>query len=344
MARDKGLLTDLQIRHWIKAGTPLAKTDGNGLTFTLSAAGATGWILRYRYGGRRRELSIGRYPDISLADARGIATIKRAEIMQGRNPAADKQKAKATAAKDWTVRELVKDYRAKKLVSLAESTQVSYGRHLKRIENRLGALTVREIEASDVIALIEASSLTWGESNMLLITAKCLFTHACGKRLVNTNPCHGIMLSALLGERPPKRQRLMLTKEELHLLLNAGMRKRNALAIRVLLATAVRSAQLYKAKWEDVHLDEVRWHIPKSKTGPRWIFRLRLSSSGGSRNCTSWPASRLMCCPHGRAVALREMAAIPTLARTASAKRSATGLTSRSRRCAASHRTTCAAR
>ena len=91
-----------------------------------------GWILRYRHGGRRRELTIGRYPDISLADARGIATIKRAEIMQGRNPAADKQKAKPTAAKDWTVRELVKDYRAKKLVSLAHSTQVSYGRHLER--------------------------------------------------------------------------------------------------------------------------------------------------------------------------------------------------------------------
>ena len=132
---------------------PLAKADGNGLTFTLSTAGVAGWILRYRHGGRRRELTIGRYPDISLADARGIATIKRAEIMQGRNPAADKQKAKATAAKDWTVRELVKDYRAKKLVSLAHSTQVSYGRHLKRVEKKLGALTVREIEASDVVAL-----------------------------------------------------------------------------------------------------------------------------------------------------------------------------------------------
>lgn len=251
MARDKGLLSDLLLRHWIKAGTPLAKADGNGLTFTLSAAGVAGCIFRYRHGARRRELSIGRYPDISLADARGIATIKRAEIMQGRNSAADKQKAKATAAKDWTVRELVKDYRAKKLVSLAQSTQVSYGRHLKRVEKKLGALTVREIEASDLVALIEASALTWGESNMLLIAAKCLFSHARGKRLINANPCHGIMLSALLDERPPKRQRLMLTREELHLLL----------------ATAVRSAELHKATWEDVHLDEDRWHIPKSKTG-----------------------------------------------------------------------------
>jgi integrase len=102
---------------------------------------------------------------------------------------------------------------------------------------------------------------------MLLITTKCLFRHACGKRLINANPCHGIMLAALLGERPPRRQRLMLTREELKLLLAAPMRRRNALAIRILLATAVRSAELYQAKWADVDLDGAQWHIANSKTG-----------------------------------------------------------------------------
>lgn len=109
MAGERGKLTDLQIRHRIKAGEPQAKADGGGLTFPLSSGGAAGWILRYRHGGLRRELTLGRYPDVSLADARGIATIRRAEIMQGSNPAADKRKAKTTAAKDWTVGELVKD-------------------------------------------------------------------------------------------------------------------------------------------------------------------------------------------------------------------------------------------
>jgi hypothetical protein len=70
------------------------------------------------------------------------------------------------------VRDLVKDYRAKKLVSLAHSTQLSYGRRLKRVEKKLGALSVCEIEASDVVALIGGAGLTWGESNMLLITTK----------------------------------------------------------------------------------------------------------------------------------------------------------------------------
>ncbi|MBK6356044.1 MAG: DUF4102 domain-containing protein [Betaproteobacteria bacterium] len=144
VARDKGLLSDLQIRHWIKAGTPLAKTDGNGLTFTLSAAGAAGWILRYSHGGRRRELSIGRYPDISLADARGIATIKRAEIMQGGNPAADKQKAKSIAAKDWTARTGPRTTGPRSSGGWLRARRWKPWRHLKRIENRLGALTVRD--------------------------------------------------------------------------------------------------------------------------------------------------------------------------------------------------------
>ncbi|BDI05921.1 hypothetical protein CATMQ487_28910 [Sphaerotilus microaerophilus] len=75
------------------------------------------------------------------------------------------------------------------------------------------------------------------------------------------------MISSLLGPRPPVRKRLMLTRQELHLLLNAPMRRPNALAIRILLGTGVRGAELFTARWEDVHLDEARWHIPASKTG-----------------------------------------------------------------------------
>lgn len=268
MATKDGALSDLRLKQWTKAGKPLAKSDGDGLTFTLSAAGKAVWVLRYRIGKRRFELTLGAYPDLGLADARAMATVKRADIVRGGNPVAEKRKAKAVVAKDWTMRQLIQDYKVKKLVALSTSTQRSYGRHLKVLDRGLGSLNVRETEAPDIVALIEDSELTWGESNMLLVTTKCVFTHACGKRLIDVNPCRGIMLSALLGPRPPVRKRLMLTKEELHLLLNARMRRTNALAIRVLLACGVRSAELYTARWEDVHLDEARWHIPASKTGP----------------------------------------------------------------------------
>jgi excisionase family DNA binding protein len=286
MATRSGLLSDIQLRQWARAGKPLARSDGNGLTFTLSVAGAAVWVLRYRFGSRRHELTLGCYPQLGLADARAAATVKRAEILQGINPGVEKRRARVVAAKDWTLRQLVQDYREKKLVSLARSTQRSYGRHLRLIERSLGSMTVREAEAGDIVTLIEDSKLTWGESHMMLVTAKCLFTHACGKRLIDANPCMGIVLSALLGPRPPIRKRLMLTRQEIHLLLNAQMRRANQLAIRVLLACGVRSSELYTAKWQDVHLDEARWHVPASKTGPaidiplapvvvRWLRELR---------------------------------------------------------------------
>ena len=65
-----GTLTDIQIRNWIKARAPVAKSDGDGLTFTLSAGGAASWVLRYRLHGKQRELTLGRYPDTTLSDAR----------------------------------------------------------------------------------------------------------------------------------------------------------------------------------------------------------------------------------------------------------------------------------
>jgi len=48
------LLTDIQIRKWIRAREPMAKSDGGGLTFTLSENGAAVWILRFRHGGGGR--------------------------------------------------------------------------------------------------------------------------------------------------------------------------------------------------------------------------------------------------------------------------------------------------
>ena len=51
MAKEVEKLSDPQIRRWIKAGEPVAKADGDGLTFTLSAAnGTAAWVLRYRHG------------------------------------------------------------------------------------------------------------------------------------------------------------------------------------------------------------------------------------------------------------------------------------------------------
>nr|BAC22654.1 probable integrase [Comamonas sp. NCIMB 9872] len=259
------ILSDLDLRRWVKEKRGLAKSDGGGLTFTVSPAGTASWVLRYRAGGRAVELTLGRYPDLTLSAARRFAAEKRVEVQQGRDPAAEKRKAKSR--RDWTVRQLVEDYRTAVVPTLASSTQCSYGRNLKRIEAGLGAVKITKVEASDVVGLIERSGLGWVEANTLLIVQKAIFRRAAGKRLINVNPVLGVELSAIIGPRPKIRQRLMLTRDELAAVMHAQMSQENLLALRILLATGVRASELFQARKEHVHLDEARWHIPSSKTG-----------------------------------------------------------------------------
>jgi hypothetical protein len=61
MATRGGLLSDLQLKQWIKAAVPLTATDGGGLMFRLSSAGNATWVLRYRHGTQRPEMTLGPY-------------------------------------------------------------------------------------------------------------------------------------------------------------------------------------------------------------------------------------------------------------------------------------------
>ena len=259
------LLTDIQIRKWIRAGEPLAKSDGGGLTFTLSAVGAAVWVLRFRHAGRRQEVTLGRYPDLSLAAARLMAAKKRLALVEGVNPADEVRKAKSH--RDWTIRELIRDYKELVLSTLAESTQRSYGRNLKRIENGMGAMSVQSVAPADVVAQIERVKAGWVELFTLWCALRGIFKHAAGKKLIVSSPCAGIQLEAIIGKRPEKRTRLMLTDDEIAVLMNADMNLENLLSVRILLATGVRISELNNALKANVHLAEKRWHIPKTKTG-----------------------------------------------------------------------------
>jgi len=208
------LLTDIQIRKWIRAEEPIAKSDGGGLTFTLSATGAAVWVLRFRHEGRRQEVTLGRYPDLSLAAARLMAAKKRVALIEGVNPADEVRRAKSH--RDWTIRELIRDYRELVLSTLADSTQRSYGRNLKRIENGMGAMSVQTVGPADIVAQIERVKAGWVEVFTLWCALRGIFKHAAGKRLIVVSPCTGIQLESIIGKRPEKRTRLMLSDDEMY--------------------------------------------------------------------------------------------------------------------------------
>lgn len=262
-----GKLTDVQIRAWIKAGQPVAKSDGDGLTFTLSAKGVAAWVLRYRLAGKQREKTIGRFPDIGLKRAREIATDDRARIQQGIDVAREKQVDKREAVTAWTVRQLAADYEEKVLAGLAAATIASRKQKIRDyVLPSLGSLAAKDVTGADVVQMLERVS---DKSSKLvkpcLSAARLIFSHGMAKHIVTGNPCAGISVAAVAGQGAKgSRERVMLSDAELKAVLPAlGQYGRiNELIVRILLSTAVRIQALMLAEWTHIDFAGKTWTIP----------------------------------------------------------------------------------
>lgn len=261
-----GSLTDVQIKQWIKAKEPVAKADGEGLTFTLSASGRAAWILRYRIAGKAKEKTLGQYPYISLAEARRLAAEDRAKIQLGVDVAVEKQRAKREAAGAWTVKRLAEDYLAKSEGRLEQSTLEGQKQRLRDyIYPVIGNVNACDVRSSDLIAIVErASKKSLHVARLVLGVEKAIFAHGLGRHIVESDPASQIKTSALLGPRPVARTRVMLSEDELKIILPLlpKMGVQNALMAKILLGTAVRLGELVGAKWENVDFENKTWFIP----------------------------------------------------------------------------------
>lgn len=84
MATDK--LSDPAIRKVKPGEKPRKLSDGGGLFLLVQPNGARWWRLKYRLAGKEKLLSLGVYPDVSLADARRRREDARALIASGTDP------------------------------------------------------------------------------------------------------------------------------------------------------------------------------------------------------------------------------------------------------------------
>src|SRR5713101_1211291 len=119
MART-GKLTAVEVT---RAKGPAVLHDGGGLYLRVAASrevrgvefpGAKSWVFRFQLDGKRRDMGLGPFPDISLADARGKATEHRKLRHDGIDPldakAAQRQAQRVSIAKGRTFRECAVEF------------------------------------------------------------------------------------------------------------------------------------------------------------------------------------------------------------------------------------------
>lgn len=157
------VLTPTRINNAKPKEKPYKLVDGGGLFILVSPGGAKNWKYQYPLGGKRREVTIGRYPEISVADARDRHADYRAMVERGSDPAAHRREEKMErAARDTlgTDDSLFKVFSLKWIDERLAGKTASYR---KQIQSRLdrfvwpaiGGKTLEDVKPAHVLAIIE---------------------------------------------------------------------------------------------------------------------------------------------------------------------------------------------
>ncbi|WP_108819918.1 tyrosine-type recombinase/integrase [Pseudovibrio sp. Alg231-02] len=136
----------------VKTAKPGRHGDGRGLFLYVKPSGSRSWVLRYQVQGRRRDLGLGAFPDVTLAMARERAAEARRLIAEGEDPIAKKQQAKPKTFKEAAL-ELIESKRSgwknAKHAAQWSSTLETY------VFPKIGQMQVAKVETADVIGALK---------------------------------------------------------------------------------------------------------------------------------------------------------------------------------------------
>ena len=280
--------TDAAIRNAKPEAKAYKMAAGQGMFLLVNANGSKLWRLKYRYNGKEKTLSFGAYPDVSLSQARLKREQARQQIADGIDTSAliqeQRQQAKADELTFKTVAERwYKDKTELALKPWAISTAEKARLYLEKdLYPVLGNKPIADITRLELIKLNAAIE----ERGALDISKKvrqwlgAIFDDAYDRGAIPSNPAHNLKAGAR-SKGAAHRHHPTVGFDELPAMLAAvdatGSHKLNKLAIRLLMLTAVRPAELRFAKWAEFDLVAKVWTIPAERMKMRKVHTVPLT-------------------------------------------------------------------
>jgi len=263
-------LTDTAVKQAAIKEKQYKLSDGGGLYLLIKPNGSKYWRFDYRFAGKRKTLSLGTYPLISLKAARLKLLEAKTLLSDNKDPASEKQREKRQAdldqgslfsvlAEEWWTHQkgTWKDYHADRV----------WGRIRDDVLPYIGHMSITDIQPPDIISVIRKiesrDALDVASRVLQDIGRICRYAVQTGRLMHNP----AADLKGILKGRKTK-HRDSLPREELPGFLAALSGYENQgrlltkLAIQLLLLTFVRSGELRGAKWEEFDLDQQLWRIP----------------------------------------------------------------------------------
>jgi integrase len=265
----------------------------SGLALHITKSGARSWILRVMVGGKRREMGLGAYPSVTLAQAREQAREARALIRRGIDPIEQQRAAQsalnAAVASALTFRQCAERYIA------AHEASWKNAKHGQQWTNTLtqyaypvmGKLLVRDVGLAHVLQVLEPIWATKNETaSRLRGRIELVLDWATARQLrEGLNPARWRGHLDKLLPRPSK-----IAKTEHHPALPvdgvaafmARLRAAHGMGARALefaILTAARSGEARGADWSEIDLKAGVWTVPGSRMKAGREHRVPLSDT-----------------------------------------------------------------
>ena len=239
----------------------------DGLNLQVTPSGARSWILRATIGSKRRQIGLGPFPDVTLAQARDRARAVKDQIWQGIDPLAEKRRVTFAQAMEKTLDARTAEFRNEKHKKQWRATLDKYAIPV------LGDMPVADIDVNDVLRVLEPIWTDKTETASRLrgrIEAVIAWATVSGHR-TGDNPARWRgNLDAVLA-KPGK-----VAKVKHYPAVSladaadwfADVRSRDGTATRALeflALTAARSGEVRGATWEEIDLDAGLWIVPAER-------------------------------------------------------------------------------
>ena len=261
---------------------------GQGMYLLVNPNGSKLWRLKYRHLGKEKVLSFGAYPDVTLSQARLKREQARQQIADGIDPSElIKEQRQQAKADELTFKAVAERWYKDKTelagkpwaISTAEKARLYLE---KDLYPALGSKPIASITRLDLIELNAAIE----ERGALDISKKirqwlgAIFDNAYDRGEIPANPAANLKAGAR-SKDATHINHPSVTFSELPAMLEAvdatGSHKLNKLAIRLLMLTAVRPAELRFAKWAEFDFDNKVWTIPAERMKMRRVHTVPLT-------------------------------------------------------------------
>jgi integrase len=292
-------------------GDPKSHSMGGGLYLVVRRSATPYWMLRYASNGKRKEMTLGQYPHLSLSNAQAESAIQNREVRLGADPLLARKKIKEQSIK--LVDDLFSDWFENDLNKRLKHPGIPKRIYTKDIKPVIGDLPIDQVSALSIRQIIQGISKTRPTvANDALTYMKQMFRHGFKLDLLTHNPASAFTVSDAGGIEKSRERALTIDEiKQVFCVFKQNIAKFNRdnyLACALLITLGVRKSELCCAKWEEFELDKALWHLPegRSKTGApitiplpvqimEWLNELKVRSCGSDY---VFPARRASKNPH----------------------------------------------